>query len=99
MNDQLADRLAQLFGYAALQAGQFHQVAVRLFAEIKAMGVNHQLHRPGRAPEIEQADARELAGIAQRHEGGDGRRAVLRIVAQPLDDPLDLIPALIGVVE
>src|SRR5213592_4639533 len=99
MHDQPPRRSAQLSSDVFLKAGQLDKIAVGLLAEVEAVCVDDKLQRAGGHPEIEQADARNVGRIGERLECRDGRRAALRVRAQTLDDPSDLVAAGALVVE
>src|ERR1017187_1598223 len=98
-HQQPSGRPAELAGHVLLQRGELDQVAVALGAEVDAVRVADQLDRAAGQPEIEQADAGDVAGVGVRLQGGDGRRPGGRIVAPPVDDPRHLVPAGVLVVE
>ena len=72
-HQQPPGRAAELAGHVLLQRGELDQVAVALGAEVDAVRVGDQLDRAVRQPEVEQADAGDVAGVAVRLEGGDRR--------------------------
>jgi hypothetical protein len=98
-HQQPPDRRPQRAGDVTLQPGELDQVAVPLGAEVDAVRVGDQLHRPARQPEVQQADARDVAAVGTRLEGRDGGRTAGRILAQPADDPGHLVAPGVLVVE
>jgi hypothetical protein len=88
-----------LAGHVVLQGGQLDQVAVALGAEVDAVRVGDQLDRAVRQPEVEQADARDVAGVGVRLKGGDRRGPRGRVPAQPVHDPGHLVTPGVLVVE
>jgi hypothetical protein len=95
----ISSRPAELDGHLVLQRGQLDQVSVPLGAEVDAVCVGDQLDRTARQPEIEQADARDIAGVGVRLKRGDGGRAGGRVPAQPVNDPGHLVAAGVLVIE
>jgi hypothetical protein len=60
--------------------------------------IDGELQCPVVDPEVEEADARDVVGVGQRLESSDSGVAGARVVAEPIDDPSELVPTAMRVV-
>src|SRR6266702_4705906 len=88
-----ASHRVELVGDASLERRELDKVGVALRTEIDGVRIDLELQRSIEEPEVEQADAGDVAAVRQRLERGDRRVTGRGIGRDPVDHPTDLVAA------